>query len=513
MQYIYLEDKNDMLFNSIEFMVFFPVVLFIYFIIPRKLRSLWMLVASYYFYMSWNPQYAILIALSTVFTYAGGILVEKCVSMECRYTSRNFMRKVILIGCLAVNLAILGIFKYGNFLLDSLDAVVRVFGIEIVSRRFDLLLPVGISFYTFQALGYMIDVYRGDITAERNLLRYALFVSFFPQLVAGPIERSGNLLKQMREMEDIKLWNAKRITSGAILMVWGLFMKMVIADRTAILVDTVFDQYYIYGSTELCVAAAGFALQIYCDFGSYSLIAIGAAKIMGFTLMENFCAPYFAVSVKDFWSRWHISLSSWFKDYLYIPLGGSRKGKLRQAVNKMIVFSVSGLWHGADWSFMAWGGVHGFYQVFADLTSPYRKKCLDQLKVKQECFSWRLLQTAVTFLLVDFAWIFFRADSMMSALYYIKRIFIRPTPWAFFNGDLYTLGLDRPEMNILLFSVLILFLIDTIRVRKKILLDEFLFTQNLWFRWGCMIVLILMIFIFGEYGPNFDAQQFIYFQF
>ncbi len=372
-----------MLFNSIAFMVFFPIVLSIYFIIPRKLRCIWMLVASYFFYMSWNPQYAILIALSTVLTYISGILMDRCNLSKCKKS--DLRKKVILISCLIVNLAILAIFKYGNFFLESLHALLQAFGIGMVNRRLDLLLPVGISFYTFQALGYSIDVYRGDIAAEKNLLRYALFVSFFPQLVAGPIERSENLLRQIREMERMHLWNAKRITSGAILMVWGLFLKMVIADRISIPVDTVFNNYYIYGSTELCFAAVGFALQIYCDFNSYSLIAIGAAKIMGFTLMENFCAPYFAVSVKDFWRRWHISLSSWFKDYLYIPLGGGRKGKLSQAVNKMIVFSVSGLWHGADWSFIAWGGtwmLSGICGLYAAVS----KKMFGAVKSKAALF-------------------------------------------------------------------------------------------------------------------------------
>lgn len=381
-----------MLFNSIDFMVFFPIVLSIYFLIPRKLRSVWALAASYFFYMSWNPQYAALIALSTLLTYAGGILVEKCTVMGG--SSRNFWKKVVLVSCLAVNLLILGIFKYGNFVLESLDTALGVFGISMSGRRFDLLLPVGISFYTFQALGYIIDVYRGDTAAERNLLRYALFVSFFPQLVAGPIERSGNLLKQIQEMERIPLWNAKRITSGAILMVWGLFLKMVIADRVSVLFH-------------------------HCSWG--------CEDYGGYTDGEFLCAVFCSFRQRLL-EPLHISLSSWFKDYLYIPLGGSRKGSFRKALNKMIVFSVSGLWHGADWSFMAWGGLHSFYQVFADTTLPYRKKYLDKLQVNQHCFSWKLLQGSVTFVLVDFAWIFFRSDSVRDALYYIKRIFIRPTP-------------------------------------------------------------------------------------
>ena len=296
-------------------------------------------------------------------------------------------------------------------------------------------------------------------------------------------------------------------------MVWGLFMKMVIADRAAILVDTVFDNYQMYGSTELIAAALGFTLQIYCDFGSYSMIAIGAAKILGFDLMENFNTPYFAVSIRDFWSRWHISLSTWFRDYLYIPLGGNRKGKARKAVNTMIVFLVSGLWHGAAWNYVVWGGIHGFYQVAGDFLKPVRIAFLEKLKVRTDCFSWRLLRTGVTFLLVAFAWIFFRAGSITEAIQIIRRIFTIPTPWVLFNDGLYRIGLDRTEMNILILSCLLLVLVDFVRLIRGQMLDAFLFGQNLWFEWVVVISLIVMIFVFGEYGPAFDAKQFIYFQF
>lgn len=500
-----------MLFNSIHFMVFFPIVLAVYFLIPRKLRELWLLVVSYYFYMSWNPWYAILIAASTILTYCSGLLIEKCKDTE--YGFCKYGKTIILVVCLISNLAILAVFKYGNFFITTLNGVLCHLHIEMINHRFDFLLPVGISFYTFQALGYIIDVYRQDIKAEKNFLRYALFVSFFPQLVAGPIERSKNLLAQLHSIATIKLWNAKRVTSGAILMVWGFFMKMVVADRIAILVNNVFDDYLMYGSTELCLAAIGFAIQIYCDFGSYSLIAVGASKIIGIQLMENFNTPYFAVNIKDFWNRWHISLSTWFRDYLYIPLGGNRKGVFRKAINKMLVFVISGLWHGASWHFVMWGGLHGFYQVVADISAAYRKELIKRLHINIHCFSWKLLQTIITFALVDFAWIFFRADSIIDALRFIKRIFLRPTPWLLFNGGIFQLGLDRVEMNIFLFSLFLLFLVDFISYKKKITIDVFVMEQNIWFEWLAIIFLIVMIFIFGEYGPAFDAQQFIYFQF
>lgn len=419
----------------------------------------------------------------------------------------------MLFSCLGINLGILLFFKYGNFLIASLDRGLELLHMGSVDQRFYFLLPVGISFYTFQALGYTIDVYRGDVRAETNLIRYALFVSFFPQLVAGPIERSKNLLSQMQNIAEIKLWNARRVTSGTILMIWGFFVKMVIADRAAVLVNTVFDNYRMYGSTELVLAAVFFALQIYCDFGSYSLIAIGAAKIMGFELMENFNTPYFACSIREFWSRWHISLSTWFRDYLYIPLGGNRRGRVRKSVNIMIVFLASGLWHGADWSYVVWGGIHGAYQVIGDYLASFREKCIRKLRVNTACFSWKFLQTAVTFVLVVFAWIFFRADSIGDALQYIRRIWVRPTPWVLFNGEIFTLGLDRPEMNILFVAICMLGLVDLVRYRKKMTLDVFLMQQNLWFRGGIMIGLVVLIFVCGKYGVGFDPQQFIYFQF
>ncbi|MCR5792754.1 MAG: MBOAT family protein [Lachnospiraceae bacterium] len=498
-----------MQFNSVDFMIFFPVVVGLYFIVPKKIRMYWLLIASYYFYMSWNATYALLIGGSTLVTYVSGLLFS-------RLDKRNrsiIWKRLIMILCICVNLAILFLFKYGNFGIDTVNAVLSFWNIDIIKHRFDFLLPVGISFYTFQALGYMIDVYRGDVEPEKNIFRYALFVSFFPQLVAGPIERSKNLLNQMRNIDKLKLWNARRVTSGAILMIWGLFMKMVIADRVSILVDTVFNNYRMYGSTELILAAIGFTLQIYCDFGSYSMIAIGAAKVMGFELMENFKAPYLARSIREFWSRWHISLSTWFRDYLYIPLGGNRKGAVRKSINIMIVFLVSGLWHGANWSFVVWGGIHGLYQVIGDILRPLKERIQKRLQIKTDCFSWHLLQTMINFSLVTFAWIFFRADTISEALGFIGRIFTKPTPWLLFNNGLYNLGLNQSEMNILFVSVLILFAVDYIRKKNKMMVDAFLFSQNMWFEWFVIIGLILMIVTFGEYGPTFDAKQFIYFQF
>lgn len=344
----------DVLFNSFAFLVFFPLVCMIYFLIPgNKWRNLFLLLASYYFYMSWNPTYAVLIFTSTLVTWGCGLLVER--------NAGNYRRqKVFLVVNLLINLGILFVFKYYNFINESIFHLFSLWGIRWEVPNLGVLLPVGISFYTFQAIGYSIDVYRGDLKAERNLFVYALFVSFFPQLVAGPIERAKNLLPQFRQKHHFDEANVIR---GMKLMLWGYFMKLCVADRLALYVDAVYNNIPQHNGTSLLIASVFFAFQIYCDFGGYSLIAIGAARVMGFSLMENFRRPYFAQSIKEFWGRWHISLSTWFKDYVYIPLGGNRVGRFRHALNLFVTFLVSGIWHGANWTFVLWGGFHGGAQV------------------------------------------------------------------------------------------------------------------------------------------------------
>lgn len=494
-----------MLFNSYQFLIFFPIVVFLYFIIPRKTRYIWLLITSYYFYMSWNPQYAILIAISTITTYLSGLLLDKCA--ETRH------KKWIVAGSFGINLAILIIFKYSDFMIQNVNALLARTGFSLIEKPFDIILPVGISFYTFQALSYTVDIYRGEIKAERNLLKYALFVSFFPQLVAGPIERSKRLLTQIEGLAEKKLWNYKRITEGLVLMLWGFFLKMMIADRVAILVDEVFNSYYKYGTIVLVTSAFAFAIQIYCDFSSYSTIAIGAAKVMDFELMENFNTPYFARNIQDFWRRWHISLSTWFRDYLYIPLGGSRCSKMKKYFNLLVTFIVSGLWHGANWTYVFWGGLHGLYQIIGDISKPIKKRINQFCNTKTESFGYKAGQVVVTFLLVDFAWIFFRADSITNAFGYIKRMFTEYDPWVFFDQSIFTLGLDRVEVNILIAALMALLAVSIMQYLKGQRLELFLSEQCIWFRWLIIFVLLSAIAVYGKYGPNVDAQAFIYFQF
>lgn len=500
-----------MLFNSFDFLCFFPAVVLVFFIIPKKTRYIWLLITSYYFYMGWNAKYAILIAASTVMTYAGSLIIEKInASAEEHNRKKVIYKKITLVATLLANLGILFYFKYANFFIENIERVFRVLKIELVIPEVDVLLPVGISFYTFQALGYIMDVYRGELKAEKNLLKYALFVSFFPQLVAGPIERSKNLLEQVKNVHLIKVWNYERICSGLIVMLVGYFQKMVIADRAAIFVDYIYNAYWLYGSVEIILATLLFAIQIYCDFAGYSLIAIGAAKVMGFSLMENFNTPYFATSIKDFWSRWHISLSTWFRDYLYIPLGGNRKGKLRRYVNLMITFLVSGLWHGSSWNYVAWGGLHGLYQVLGNIKNDFLNKGNIQQK---ESFSSKLGKGLVTFVLVDFAWLFFRANSLRSAFEMIMRIFTKPNTWVLFDKSLYTCGLNENEFSVLFFAIVVLLLIDLVKRMTGKTIEVWLGEQQIWFRWTVIFVLLFTCILFGVYGEGYDASQFIYFQF
>lgn len=337
-----------MLFNSITFLIFFPVVCLLYWLLTPRLRNGMLLIASYYFYMNWEPVYALLILFSTVSTWGSGLLISR--------ENQRQRQRLWLSLCIIVNLGILFIFKYFNFITESTFSLLESLGLRMDVPHFTLLLPVGISFYTFQAIGYIIDVYRGKTPVEKSLFRYALFVAFFPQLVAGPIERSYNLLQQFRTTHR---FNGQEIVEGLKIMAFGYFMKLCIADNVSPYVDAVFNNLPHHNGTSVLLAAFFFTFQIFCDFSGYSMIAIGAARCMGFSLMQNFKQPYLSTSPKDFWHRWHISLSSWFSEYVYIPMGGNRCSKTRHMANTMATMTLSGLWHGANWTFVVWGIYHG----------------------------------------------------------------------------------------------------------------------------------------------------------
>ena len=492
-----------MLFNSLGFLIFFPVCVLVYYAIPKRYQYIWLLAASYYFYMKWNPAYLLLLLFSTAVTYTGGRLIEKAGSKPV--TIRDDYRKMCVAASFILNLSVLFIFKYLNMTFDLCERLMSLFGSGAELGRSSLLLPVGISFYTFQALSYTMDVYRGEIKAEKNFLRYALFVSFFPQLVAGPIERSKNLLPQVRQEHS---FDYERARDGLYLMLWGYFMKVVVADRIAIAVDSVYDNYTANNGIMMITATVLFAFQIYCDFAGYSTIAIGAAKILGFRLMENFESPYLSASSGEFWRRWHISLSSWFRDYLYIPLGGNRKGKARKYINIMIVFLVSGLWHGAAWHFVVWGGLCGLYQVIGDCLKGSRDKVCESIKLKGRIR--KVFAVVFTFILTDFAWLFFRAKSLKVALKMIRRTFV-----SFGTGGIHfttALGMNRANLIVMAAGILILMIADIVKYRKKDIRSRLL---DLPMVPRCLFTafVITLILVVGIWGPGYDSAAFIYFQF
>lgn len=478
-----------MLFNSVQFIIFFPLVIAILFIMPRKLRMYWLLVTSYYFYMCWNAKYALLIAFSTLITWLTGILLEKTEDVR--------KRKLYIVGCCLANLSILFVFKYLNFAIENINALMGIANVNFHVRSVDLLLPVGISFYTFQALGYIIDVYRGDIKAERNLCRYALFISFFPQLVAGPIERAGNMLEQLKAIDKKQLFQYRQVKNGLLMMGWGMFQKVIVSDRLAIIVDEIYGNYSEYGLTTIVFATIAFAFQIYCDFDGYTNIACGAAEVMGIRLMKNFKQPYLATNVREFWKRWHISLTSWFRDYLYIPLGGNRKGAVRKYMNTLIVFVVSGVWHGVGWNFILWGGIHGVAQVCSNL----------RRKEEALSFSAKLRKGMITFAIVDFAWLFFRADSMGHAVALLRQMLTQIGDFSMIGGCL-----DNGNWMILLLGVICVVLVDLVH-EKGIRIRERLEKQEIWFRYAIYLFLFCSCLYMGVNYADGGVTQFIYFQF
>ncbi len=492
-----------MLFNSIEFLIFFPIAVLIYYLLPAKVKYIWLLIASYFFYMQWNPAYVFLLLTSTIVTYTGALILEKVSDVK--------KRKLCLFCALAVNLVILGYFKYANFFMLYFNRALTIIGRQPLLWDKDILLPVGISFFTLQALGYLIDVYRGDIYAEHNILKYALFISFFPQLVAGPIERSKNLLKQLATPHKFEYDNLRR---GLLIMLYGFFLKVVIADRVAIAVDAVYNDPSKYPGFYIVFATLLFTIQIYCDFYGYSTIAKGVALTMGIKLMDNFNAPYYSKSIKEFWRRWHISLSTWFRDYLYIPLGGNRKGKVRKYINLMIVFAVSGLWHGASISFVIWGILHGIYQIIESLCSHAAN--LVRTKLGQEksrnTFTDKALKMLVTFILAVFAWLFFRANSMSNAKILLSQMIAEGNWTVLFDKSIFTLGVSEDYFHVLVLSIALLAFVDYRKYRGMDPVSDF-FRQKWWFRTLAEVGLLLFVLLFGCYGSTYDVQQFIYFQF
>ena len=623
-----------MIFNSLGFLLFFPIVLIAYYAVPKGFQNLWLLFSSYWFYMSWNPKYGLLLLGITILTYIAGLLIGKdshaswgdpdeygriSADFDSKVSKRRRniktgvgsgkekKKRAILGLVLIIVFGLLCFYKYTDFLAVNAAKLLSRIGILAEFDHFDVVMPVGISFFTFQAAGYLIDVYREEIPSEKNFLRYALFVSFFPSILAGPIGRAPALIPQYSRPREFD-WN--RVCSGFMLMLWGFFLKLVIADRAAILVNFVYQNYHELHGWTIVLATVIYAFEIYCDFCGYSIIAAGAANMLGIRFMKNFDCPYFSVSVQDFWRRWHISLSGWFRDYLYFPLGGSRCNFLRRYFNVMVVFIVSGLWHGSQWSYVAWGGLNGLYQIIGGILTPVRTLILrifgfdkDVLSLKknpamggsmkiyssiapitdvvtpweksvagkkQEDFeedrdgeysdedirsslrlssgraSWqteearrghlrtglfgirigedelsfnavkmsilKLIRILITFVLIDFAWLFFRAAGLKDAFMMIEKVKSDFGLMEFSLSKVYELGLNEKNFWLLIICIVILIFSDYVKyhggdIRKWILERPIVFREII------IAASILIILVFGIWGNSYNASSFIYFQY
>ena len=470
-----------MLFNSFEFLIFLPIVFFIYwFVLGRKLhlQNILLLLASYVFYGWWDWRFLSLIAMSTVVDYLAGIKIASLINDK--------QRKYWLLVSVFFNLGLLAFFKYFNFFIDSWVDLMLSIGYEVKSLwTLKILLPVGISFYTFQTMSYTIDIYRNKLHPTKDFIAFAAFVSFFPQLVAGPIERATNLVPQF--LSERK-FSANNISYGFKLILWGFFMKLVVADRAGVYVDTVYGNIENHEGLTFIMATIFFAFQIYGDFAGYSLIAIGTAKWFGFDLMTNFRRPYFSKSVSEFWSRWHISLSTWFRDYVYIPLGGNRVSKSRWLLNLFITFVISGLWHGANWTFVIWGALNGIYLIA-------------EVLIKRKT-RFGLLAIIYTFIVINFSWIFFRSASVSEAFTIIKKIFTSPGRLFIGSGD---------DIAASIYTVMAIILLTLVELKREHWSEQWsLERSNLklmkYSFYALVVFTILYLGVFGE-------SQFIYFQF
>ncbi|MBQ6019581.1 MAG: MBOAT family protein [Clostridia bacterium] len=485
---------------STEYIIFFSAVFLIYAAVPKKLRAGTLACCGFLYAALVKPECALWAFAVCFITYLAGLLIQ------IRLINRK-SAKPLLVCALTLVFGTLFLLKYAGVLLPVLFP-------DIPSdASAGIVLPVGLSFYSFAACGYLVDVYRGEREAEHSFIDYSLFLTLFPSFTAGPIERSRRLLAQIKEIGSVRVFDFSRIGSGATLMLWGYFLKLVVADRAAVVADAVFGNAWARDSFALLVGAVAYSVQIYADFAGLSCMALGGAKILGFDVIDNFDAPYLSGSIREFWRRWHISLSAWLRDYLYIPLGGNRRGAVRKYVNILIVFAVCGLWHGSRPTFLVWGLLHGVYQLIGGLTARKKRRAYEKLRIDPASFPFRVWRAACNFALVTLAWIFFRSDSLADAWIYISRMFTRPDPWNVLNGSMFRLGLDATEFGILLAASAVTFGVDLIRCRRKENVSQVLRRQHPIVRYALVAALLIAVLVFGRYGLAFPANAFIYAEF
>jgi len=487
-----------MIFNSKQFVIFFPIVVALYYLLPQKFRWLMLLIASCIFYMVFVPKYILILAFTIFIDYFAGVLIEK---------TEDKKRKLFLIISLIANVGILAFFKYFNFFAENINEIATFIHWNYSLEFLYILLPIGLSFHTFQAMSYTIEVYRRNQKAERHIGIYALYVMFFPQLVAGPIERPQNLIHQFHEQH---YFNYERVTKGLKLMAWGFIKKIVIADRLAVMVNQVFDNSNNYSGPIFIIATIFFAYQIYCDFSGYTDIARGGAQVLGFNLMNNFDRPYSSRSITEFWRRWHISLSSWFRDYVYFPLGGSKTSDWKIYRNILIVFLLSGLWHGANWTFVIWGAIQAIFLMYERATVSLRNSIAGFFKLNMFPKIHSMLQVSITFTLICIGWVFFRVKTLAESWFVLKSSFINIfdiTKLSFWES--LPKELNTNVYNVFL-AILSIFILEGVQywLRDKGFEDE-VSSLNVFIRWTIYFLMVLILrFLFVEAG-----QQFIYFQF
>lgn len=488
-----------MLFNSLNFIIFFPIVLIIYWLIPMKLRCGWLLIASWFFYACFDIRCLPVLLGITIITYSGGLL----------FNNDKNRNKVIAICLIVLCLANLVIFKYLTFFENNIFSFLSSMGVSFSLPAYSLVAPAGISFYTFKAISYVADLYNGKRSPERNLLNYALYLAFFPQIVAGPIDRAGSLLEQIKKNCII---DEEDIRTGALLMLFGYFEKIIVADRISIIVDGIYENYSAFSGAAIIFATVCYGIQIYTDFAGYSYLSIGAARILGFRVADNFKQPYFAVDIRDFWKRWHISMSEWFRDYVYIPLGGGRRGRRKKLINNMVTFLLSGLWHGASWNFVVWGGLHGLFHLVSDLTKDLRQTVNNRFNTGDNNFGRRLFKMLFTFIMVDYAWMFFRAGSLGVAIDMTKRIVTDLRLYSLSFEFITSLGLSGAQLNMIVMALLIIVIVDVLR-EKKLNIIRWLDEQGVVFRWLCYICSALTVLLAAVQNLGQSTGEFIYFRF
>ncbi len=489
-----------MSFTQLSFLFLFIPITFLLYNLCRKrwyLQNAVLLAASLYFYFCYGWGHVAILLACILLTYLGGLIGHAVGKKSSKGA------KAIYISTAVVNLLILVFFKYATFTVSNLNILLDNFKLGLPLP--EILLPVGLSFFIFQSSSYLFDLSKGKVKCEKNILNYAVFVSFFPTIVSGPIQKSRDFLPKLRVERKIKYSDFQR---AFLIFLWGVFIKMVIADRLALFTNTVFDKYSEHSGITLLLAAIVYSFQIYADFSGYSYMAISLGILFGFEMQDNFKQPYFGTTIVDFWRRWHISLTSWFREYLYFPLGGNRKGTFRKYLNVAIVFVVSGLWHGASWAFVVWGAIHAIYQIVGIITMPYREKLCEKLKINRSTPVYRVWQSLCVFALATFAWIFFRSASIGDAFEFIRLTVSEFNPWVIFDGSLYTLGLSQNEWIISILALELLFVVSFMRERGANAMS--IVSQKLPIRWLVYLYLMISIIVFGMYGPGYSANAFIY---